>query len=178
LSAQLQSLKDTAPEAIFLPGYYTDAGNIARQARKLGITVPFLGGDGWDSTKLVEIGGDAIEGSYYANHYSFEETRPAVQEFVKKFQAKYGTVPDGLSALGYDAALVLFDAMDRAKSLEGPDLAEAIAETKNFPAVTGVITLDKNRNPMKSAVMLVVKNGKPHYAATILPPTEPLPEVK
>jgi len=178
LSAQLQSLKDTNPESIFLPGYYTDAGNIARQARKLGITVPFLGGDGWDSDKLTEIGGDAIEGSYYANHYSFEETRPAVQEFVKKFQTKYGAVPDGLAALGYDAALVLFDAMERAKSLDGPDLAEAIAETKNFPAVTGMITLDKNRNPVKSAVVLQVKNGKPHYFATVLPPTEPLPQVK
>ena len=178
LSAQLQSLKDTNPESIFLPGYYTDAGNIARQARKLGITVPFLGGDGWDSDKLTEIGGDAIEGSYYANHYSFEETRPAVQEFVKKFQQKYGAVPDGLAALGYDAALVLFDAMERAKSLDGPDLAEAIAETKNFPAVTGMITLDKNRNPVKSAVVLQVKNGKPHYFATVLPPTEPLPQVK
>jgi branched-chain amino acid transport system substrate-binding protein len=178
LSAQLQSLKDTAPEAIFLPGYYTDAGNIARQARKLGITVPLLGGDGWDSEKLTEIGGDAIEGSYYANHYSFEDTRPAVQNFVHKFKARYGEVPDGLAALGYDAALVLFDAMDRAKSLDGGDLAEAIAETKGFPAVTGIITLDKNRNPVKSAVMLKVKNGKPHYEATVDPPTEPLPEIK
>ena len=177
LSAQLQSLKDTNPEAIFLPGYYTDAGNIARQARKLGITVPLLGGDGWDSEKLAEIGGDAIEGSYYANHYSFEETRPAVQEFVSKYKAKYGTVPDGLAALGYDAALVLFDAMDHAKSLDGPDLAEAIAATSKFPAVTGVITLDANRNPVKSAVVLKMQGGRPHYEATILPPTEPLPDV-
>lgn len=177
LSAQLQSLKDTNPEAIFLPGYYTDAGNIARQARKLGITVPLLGGDGWDSEKLVEIGGDAIEGSYYANHYSFEETRPAVQEFVSKYKARYGSVPDGLAALGYDAALVLFDAMEHAKSLDGPDLAAAIAETKSFPAVTGVITLNENRDPVKSAVVLKIKNGKPHYEATILPPTSPLPPV-
>ena len=178
LSAQLQSLKDTQPEAIFLPGYYTDAGNISRQARKLGITVPLLGGDGWDSEKLTEIGGDAIEGSYYSNHYSFEETRPAVQQFVHKFQQRFGTVPDGLAALGYDAALVLFDAMERAKSLDGPDLAAAIAETKNFPAVTGTITLDKNRDPVKSAVVLEVVHGKPHYVATILPPTEPLPAIQ
>lgn len=177
LSAQLQSLKDTNPEAIFLPGYYTDAGNIARQARKLGIRVPLLGGDGWDSGKLVEIGGEAIEGSYYSNHYSFEETRPAVQTFVAAYQAEYGAIPDGLAALGYDAALVLFDAMERAKSLDGPDLAEAIADTENFPAVTGMITLDKNRNPVKSAVILKVENGQPTYAATIEPPTEPLPNV-
>jgi branched-chain amino acid transport system substrate-binding protein len=177
LSAQLQSIKDSDPQAIFSPGYYTDAGNIARQARKLGITVPLLGGDGWDSEKLTEIGGEAIEGSYYANHYSFEETRPIVQTFVKRFQARYGGVPDGLAALGYDAAIVLFDAMKRAKSLDGNDLAAAIAETKSFPGVTGTITLDKNRNPVKSAVMLVVRNGAPHYDATILPPTEPLPEI-
>ena len=181
LSAQLQSLKDTGPEAIFLPGYYTDAGNIARQARKLGITVPFLGGDGWDSEKLVEIGGDAIEGSYYANHYSAEETRPAIQAFVGKFKAKYGAVPDGLAALAYDAALVLFDAMDRVtvkkRAIDSTELAEAIAATKGFPAVTGTITLDKNRNPLKSAVVLKIAGGKPRYAATILPPTQPLPDV-
>jgi branched-chain amino acid transport system substrate-binding protein len=176
LSAQLQSLKDTDPQAIFLPGYYTDAGNIARQARKLGITVPLLGGDGWDSEKLTEIGGDAIEGSYYANHYAFEEQRPAVQDFVARFKARYGTIPDGLAALGYDAAEVLFDAMDRARSLDGGDLAEAIAETKNFPGVTGAITLDAHRNPVKSAVVQVVRGGMPRYAATIEPPNAPLPE--
>jgi branched-chain amino acid transport system substrate-binding protein len=174
LSAQLQSLKDTNPEAIFLPGYYTDAGNIIRQARKLGITVPFLGGDGWDSTKLVEIGGDAVEGSYYSNHYSQEDTRPAVKNFIARYKARYsGTTPDALAALGYDAALVLFDAMDRAKSLDGTDLAAAIAATKDFPGVTGSITLDAHRNPVKSAVMLEVKCGAPHYAATIVPPGQP-----
>jgi branched-chain amino acid transport system substrate-binding protein len=162
LAAQLQSLKDTSPEAIFVPGYYTDAGNIAIQARKIGITVPLLGGDGWDSEKLAEIGGQAMEGNYYSNHYSFEETRPAVQEFVAKFKARWGSVPDGLAALGYDAGNVLFAAMERAKSLESPDLAPEIAATKDFPAVTGVITLDENRNPVKSAVMLVMKNGQPH----------------
>jgi branched-chain amino acid transport system substrate-binding protein len=175
LSAQLQSLKDTNPEAIFLPGYYTDAGNIARQARKLGITVPLLGGDGWDSDKLTEIGGEAIEGSYYANHYSFEETRPAVQSFVHKYKDRYGAVPDGLAALGYDAAEVLFDAMDRSKSLDGDELARVIAETKNFPGVTGKITLDANRNPVKSAVVLDVHCGVPRYVATVVPPGEPAP---
>jgi branched-chain amino acid transport system substrate-binding protein len=177
VSAQLQSIKDTRPEAIFLPGYYTDAGNISHQVRKLGITVPLLGGDGWDSEKLTEIGGRDIEGSYYANHYSFEEDRPAVREFVSRYKARYGSVPDGLAALGYDAALVLFDAMERAPTLDGADLAAAIAATKDFPAVTGKITLDENRNPVKSAVMLKIVNGKPHYEATIEPPTGPLPPV-
>jgi branched-chain amino acid transport system substrate-binding protein len=176
LSAQLQSLKDTNPEAIFVPGYYNDAGNIAVQARKLGITVPLLGGDGWDSEELAAIGGQSMEGNYYSNHYSFEEMRPAVQEFVQKYKARWGGVPDGLAALGYDAANVLFAAMDRAKSLDSADLAQAIAQTRNFPGVTGTITLDKDRNPVKSAVVLVMKGGQPRYAATIDPPTEPLPE--
>ncbi len=175
LSAQLQSLKDSSPQAIFLPGSSTDAGNIARQARKLGITVPLFGGDGWDSEKLTEIGGDAIEGSYYSNHYSFEETRPAVQSFVGKFKEHYGVVPDGLAALGYDAAGVLFDAMDRSSSLDGKQLAAAIAATKDYPGVTGKITLDANRDPVKSAVVLVVRCGKPHYAATVAPPGEQAP---
>jgi len=177
LSAQLQSLKDTKPEAIFFPGYYTDAGNVSIQARKIGITVPFLGGDGWDSEKLAEIGGAAMEGNYYSNHYSFEEGRPAVKAFVDKYQARYHEIPDGLAALGYDAARVLFAAMDKVPSLDGTQLAAAIAETKQFDAVTGIITLDKDRNPVKSAVMLVMKNGERRYAATVEPATTPLPEV-
>ncbi len=180
LSAQLQSLKDTSPEAIFLPGYYTDAGNIAVQARKLGITVPLLGGDGWDSEKLAEIGGEAIEGAYYANHYSAEEKRPKSQEFVAKYKAKYDMVPDGLTALGYDAAALLIDAIQRTPKspvVDGNDLALALAATKNFPGVTGNITIDAEHNPVKSAVILQMKGGKPHYVATVVPSTEPLPPV-
>ena len=169
VSAQLQSIKTSGAEAVFLPGYYTDVGNIVRQARKLGITAPFLGGDGWDSTKLAEIGGDAIEGSYYSNHYSFDEARPEVQEFVSKYQKKWGDTPDGLAALGYDAARVLFAAMDRAPSLSGKDLAAAIAATKDFPGVTGKITLDSNRDAQKQAVVVQMKGGKPRYVATVVP---------
>lgn len=169
-SAQLTSIRNTSPEGIFVPGYYTDVGNIALQARKLGITVPLLGGDGWDSAKLGEIAGQAIEGSYYSNHYSPDENRPAVQEFVKKYQAEYGQVPDGLAALGYDAAKILFDAMNRAPSLSGDDIARALAATRNFPAVTGVISIDAERNAKKPAVIVQMKGGKPVYVATIEPP--------
>lgn len=174
LSAQLQTLKDSSPEAIFLPGYYNDAGNYSIQARKIGITVPLLGGDGWDSAKLAEIGGAAMEGNYYLSHYAFDEDNPAVRGFVAKFQAHYGATPDSLAALGYDAANVLFAAMDRAKSLDPDDLARAIAATKDFPAVTGKITLDDNRNPVKSGVMVVVKGGQPRYVERIEPLTGPL----
>ncbi len=169
LSAQLQSLKDSNLQAIFLPGYYTDAGNYSIQARKIGITVPILGGDGWDSPKLAELGGPAMEGNYYATHYAFDEDLPAVRGFVATFKAHYGAGPDALDALGYDAANVLFAAMDRATSLGGAELARAIAGTKDFAGVTGRITLDEGRNPVKSAVIIQVKNGQPHFVARVEP---------
>ncbi len=168
-SAQLTTLKGAKPEAIFMPGYYTDVGNIALQARKLGVTATLLGGDGWDSDKLTEIGGAAIEGAYYSNHYSHEEQRPEVQDFVKKYQARFNTVPDGLAAMGYDAARLLFDAMGRAPSIAGKDLSAALAATKGFHGVTGMITIDANRNASKPAVILQIKGGKPSYFATIAP---------
>jgi branched-chain amino acid transport system substrate-binding protein len=170
-SAQLTTIRSQNPDVIFIPGYYTEAGNIAIQARKLGITVPLLGGDGWDSEQLSAIGKDAIEGCYYSNHYAPDQPSEEVRTFVEKYRAEYsGQTPDGLAALGYDAALVLADAMKRAKSLGGRDLARAIAETKDFRGVTGVITIDENRDASKSAVIVQVKNGKPVYVATIEPP--------
>lgn len=168
-SGLLTSIRDTKPEAIFIPGYYTDVGNIAIQARKLGITAPLLGGDGWDSSKLAEIGGKAIEGDYYANHYSHEDPRPEVQEFVTKYKAKHGQVPDGLAALGYDAARMLFAAMDKAPSWDGKTLAAHIAQTKDFAGVTGKISMDAERNPTKSAVVVQMKAGIPTYVTTIAP---------
>jgi branched-chain amino acid transport system substrate-binding protein len=168
-SAQLTTLRAANPQAIFIPGYYTDVGNIALQARKLGLNATLLGGDGWDSAKLAEIGGAAIDGAYYSNHYSHEEQRPEVQTFVQKYKAKYGQVPDGLAALGYDAANLLFDAMKRSPSLGGKDLAKAIADTKDFHAVTGVISMDQDRNAKKPAVVLQMKGGQPTYVATIQP---------
>jgi branched-chain amino acid transport system substrate-binding protein len=171
-SAQLTTIRGTNPELILVPGYYTDAGNIAIQVRKLGITVPLLGGDGWDSTQLAAIGKDAIEGSYYSNHYSFQENRPEVQNFVDKYKADYGRVPDGLAALGYDAARLLFDAMNRASSLDGNTLAAAIAATKGFNGVTGSITIDANRDARKSAVIVQMKGGMPVFVTKIEPPPQ------
>jgi branched-chain amino acid transport system substrate-binding protein len=169
-SAQLNKIKAAAPEAIYIPGYYTEGGNIALQARKLGITVPLVGSDGWDSPKLAEIAKDAIEGCYYSNHYSEEEQRPEVKEFVKKFTEKNPGYPaDGLAALGYDAAKLLCDAMNRAASLSGKDIAAALAATKDFKGVTGSITIDKDRNARKAAVMLEMKAGKPHYISSVPP---------
>lgn len=167
--AQLTQLKSLKPEAIYVPGYYTEAGTIARQARELGITVPLMGGDGWDSPKLTEIGGQAIEGSYLSNHYSVDDPSPAIQKFVGDYKARFGATPDALAALGYDAAKVLADAFKRAGTTEGPKVRDAIAATKGFVGVTGSITIDEKRNAVKPAVVLKVVNGKFQYVETIAP---------
>jgi branched-chain amino acid transport system substrate-binding protein len=168
--AQLTAIKAANPEAIFVPGYYSEVGTIARQARELGIRVPFLGGDGWDSPKLIEGAGNALEGSYFSNHYSHESTDPAVQGFVRKFKQRYnGQVPDALAALGYDAANILFDAIQRAGSTDPSKIRDALAQTKDFPGVTGKITIDSDRNAVKPAVILQVRGKEFKYVQTIQP---------
>jgi len=168
-SAQLTTIRQAAPDVLLVPGYYTDAGNIALQARKLGLATPLLGGDGWESPQLVAIGRDAVEGSYYSCHYAYQENRPEVVKFVQAYEAEYREKPDSLGALGYDSARLLFDAMQRAPSWEGTALAKAIAETKDFVGVTGRITIDPERNAKKSAVIVQMKGGVPVAVATIEP---------
>ena len=168
-SAQLTSIKSRNPQAIFLPGYYTEVGLVARQARKLGLNIPMMGGDGWDSPKLVEIGGEAVNGSYYSNHFSVADPSPAIQKFVGDYKARYGVIPDALAGLAFDAAYILFDAIRRANTTEPAKVRDAIAATKDYPGVTGRITLDKDRNAIKPAVVLQVKDGKLEYVETITP---------
>lgn len=167
ISSQLQQIKTSGADVVFLPGYYSDAATIIRKAKESGIKATFLGGDGWDSEELGKIAGDALDGNYYANHYSPLEERPEVKNFVTKYKAEYSAEADGLAALGYDAALVLFDAMERAPSLKGPDLRAAIAATKNFTGVTGTFSIDDKRNAKKSAVIIEIKGGKQQIAARI-----------
>ncbi len=167
--AQLTSIRGAKPDAIFVPGYYTQAGLIARQAKELGLKVPLMGGDGWDSPKLFEIGGKALEGSYISNHYSPDNSSEIVQSFIKKFKDAYGVIPDGLAAQGYDAALVLFDSIKRANSTESKALRDAIAATKDFQGVTGKITLDENRNASKAAVVLKVDGGAFKFVSSVDP---------
>jgi branched-chain amino acid transport system substrate-binding protein len=168
--AQLTAIKAANPDAIFVPGYYTEAGLVARQARDLGITVPLFGGDGWEAPQLIEIGGAALENTYYSTHYSPERDLTEVQNFVKKYRAKYNNeIPDAMAALGYDSAMVLVDAMKRAGTTESSKLRDAIAATKDFPGVTGKTTLDEKRNATKSAVIITVKDGKFKYVETINP---------
>lgn len=168
-SAQLTAIRASNPDVVFIPGYYTDVGNIAIQARKLGITTPLLGGDGWDSEKLGQIAGDSINGCYYSNHYSQQDPDPRVQEFIKKYKQRFNNTPDGLAALGYDAARILCQAIGRAGSTEGVAIAAELAKTKDFDGVTGKISIDAQRNAIKPAVILEMKNGVPTYVTTIKP---------
>lgn len=168
-SSQLTQIRAADPQVVFIPVYYAQIGNIAQQARQLGIKVPFVGADGWESGQLASLAAGALDGSFYSNHYSQESDAPKIKEFLAKYKAKYGEIPDSMAALGYDAASVLFAAMKTAPALDGKDLAAAIAKTRDFDGVTGKITLNENRDAVKPAVMLEIKDGKPTYVATIEP---------
>jgi len=144
--AQLTTIKSSKPEAIFIPGYYQDVGLIALQARELGVTAPLFGGDGWEAQDLVSIGGTAVEGTYFSTHFSPDENTPLVQDFVKKFKARYGVIPDTMAALGYDSAMLLADAIKRAGTTGGPSVRDALAATRDFPGISGRITIDEHRD--------------------------------
>jgi branched-chain amino acid transport system substrate-binding protein len=168
--AVLTKIKDTHPDAIYVPGYYTEVGLIARQARELGITCPLMGGDGWDSDKTYEIGRDAVNGCYFSNHYSPDEDRPAVKKFVATYEAKYnGKVPDAMAILGYDAMKLMADAITRAGSTAGRKIRDALATTKDFPGASGNITIDKNRNAQKPIVILKIVDDKPTFVSIVEP---------
>jgi branched-chain amino acid transport system substrate-binding protein len=187
--AQLTTIKAAKPDAIYVPGYYTEAGLIARQARELGITVPLLGGDGWESEQLLQIGGEALNGSYYSNHFAVDNPEPRLQEFLQKYRAKFGGDPDAIGGLAYDAARVLFASLEKlhqqdpqtfaalGSSKAGTDarkeatrkLRDIIATTTDYPGVTGTITLDENRNPSKAAVVLAIRGGQKVFDASVAP---------
>lgn len=168
-SAQLAAIKAADVQFVFLPGYYTDVVNIAVQARQQGIRVPFIGTDGWASDQLKNAG-HALDGCYFSDHYAKQDDRPAVKQFQAAYaKANDGEVPDSMAACGYDAAVLLFDAMGRAKSLDGPALAAAINSTKNFKGVTGTITIDANRNAKKGMVIQVVKDGAYSFYSRVEP---------
>ena len=152
-----------------MPGYYTEAGLIAKQARSLGIKIPLLGGDGWDSPKLTEIGGSALDGCYFSTHFSVQDQNPRVQDFVKKYQAKFHALPDGMAPLGYDAMMILGQAINTAGSTDGAKMRDALASVKNYPGVTGNITINEKRNATKAAVVLEVENNQTKFVATVPP---------
>ena len=168
--AQLTAIKSKNPEAIFIPGYYTDVGLIAIQAREIGITIPLIGGDGWESEKLTEgKAKDALEGCYFSTHVSTANPDPQVQNFIKKYKEKYNIMPDAMSFLAYDAGMILFDAIKRAGSTEPDKIRDALAKTKDFQGVTGKISINDQRNAVKPAVILEIKNGNFEYKETVEP---------
>jgi branched-chain amino acid transport system substrate-binding protein len=169
-NAQLTAIKAAGVEGIFVPGYYTEAALVCRQARELDMNMPLFGGDGWEAPELIKIGGAAVEGCYYSTHYSPQVDTPAVKAFVAKFQARYdGEIPDAMAALGYDSAEVMADAIRRAGSTDGPAVRDALAATKGFEGVTGVTTMDKHRDATKAAVVIMVKDGKFKYVESVAP---------
>ena len=175
---QLDLIRSAAPDVIYVPGYYGNVAIIAKQARQIGITQPLLGGDGWDAPELWELGGDALNGSYISNHYSADDPSAAIQAFVREYKQRYGNLlPDAHAALAYDATRVLADAIARAGTTDGPRLRDALAQTRTFPGVTGLITINDERNAVKPAVVLKLQDGKYVYQETIQPELAATPAV-
>ncbi|EDY15864.1 Extracellular ligand-binding receptor [Chthoniobacter flavus Ellin428] len=167
---QLTAIKAANPDGVFVPGYYTDVALICIQAKEVGLNVPFYGGDGWESSKLTEIGKDAVEGEYFSTHYSPDAGGEKAKAFVEAYKKRYnGKAPDAMAALGYDSALILADAIKRAGGTEGDKIRDALAATKDFDAVTGKISINKQHDADKAAVIVQVKNGKFEYKETVKP---------
>ncbi|PTX91785.1 ABC transporter substrate-binding protein [Opitutus sp. ER46] len=168
--AQLTAVKATNPDVVFVPAYYTEAALIVRQARDLGLTMPFIGGDGWEDDQLMKTGGSAMNGCYYSTHFSAQNSDPAVVAFVAKYKARWGgELPGAFSALGYDSVYIIARAIERAGTTAGPKLRDAIAATKDLAGVTGVTTLDAQRNASKAASINVIKDGRITFLRTVAP---------
>lgn len=166
--ATLTTIKAQNPEIIYIPGYYEDVGKIVKQARELGITIPILGGDAWDSPRLAELGGaQALNNTYFTNFYSVEDKNPVSNSFVEAYQKEYGQVPDSMAAMGYDAARLLVDAIKRANSTDANKIREALAAMKNFPSVSGEMNLNESHDAVRGVVIIEMKDGKQVYKETI-----------
>ncbi|QEM67670.1 ABC transporter substrate-binding protein [Geobacter sp. FeAm09] len=159
-SAQLSKIKGAAPDVLFLPNYFNDVPLQVQQARKLGMTCKFIGSDGWDNQELIKMGGKDMEGTYFSNHYSPDVDRPASKKFIASYAKKYNTQVDAAAALTYDSVYLLVNAMEKAGKLDSKAIRDALAGTKNFDGVTGVITYNGSGDPIKGAVMIRVENGK------------------
>jgi branched-chain amino acid transport system substrate-binding protein len=169
---QLSTIQAAAPDVIYIPGYYGDVAVIAKQARMIGLNQPLLGADGWDAPELWQLGGDALNGSFITTHYSVDDPSPAIQKFVHEYKQRYGNLsPDAHAALAYDAMRVLADAISRAGTTDAKQLRDALAQTKDFSGVTGVISIDTNRNAVKPAVVLKLQDASYIYQETIQPQT-------
>jgi branched-chain amino acid transport system substrate-binding protein len=164
----LTAIKAQNPELLYIPGYYEDVGKIIKQARELGITVPILGGDAWDSPKLAELGGaQALNNTYFTNFYSVEDKNPVSNSFIEAYKKEYGQLPDSMAAMGYDAANLLIDAIKRANSTESAKIREALSTTKNFKSVSGDMALNATHDAVRGVVIMEMKDGKQVYKETV-----------
>lgn len=167
-SAQLTNIKGSNPDVLVLPDYYSVVGVIADQARKIGITSQLMGGDGWDSPELVKIGGDAVEGAFFVNHYSPNDTDEAVQEFVNSYKEKYGQTPDAFAALSYSTLQLFEEAITKAGSTDGEAVKEALKNIEG-ETISGNIKFDENRNPQKSVSIIKIENGEAKLETKVNP---------
>lgn len=167
-SAQLTNIKGSNPDVLVLPDYYSVVGVIADQARKIGITSQLMGGDGWDSPELVKIGGDAVEGAFFVNHYSPNDTDEAVQEFVNSYKEKYGQTPDAFAALSYSTLQLFEEAITKAGSTDGEAVKEALKNIEG-ETISGNIKFDENRNPQKSVSIIKIENGEAKLETEVNP---------
>ena len=166
--ATLTKIKGANADVIFIPAYYEEVGKIVKQARELGINSPMLGTDGWDDAKVVDIAGaDALNNTFFSTHYSEQDSE--VQGFVEAFKAEYNKAPNVFAALGYDAGKMLVDAIKRAGSDDAEKIRQALEETKDLQVGTGMISIDKNHDPIKSAVIIEMKNGIKTMKEKIMP---------
>ncbi|MCB2355591.1 ABC transporter substrate-binding protein [Clostridium estertheticum] len=166
--AQLTKMQPTKPDVVLLPDYYGTVGNIAKQARAIGITVPLLGGDGWDSAELFKVGGTAVNGCYLSDHYSADDTAPLVVAFQKEYKAKYNLNADAMAVLNYDAAKIMVEAIKTAGKTDGPSIKAALAKT-NLEVVSGKVSFNENRDAIKGAVILKVDGGKFNFVKKLVP---------
>ncbi len=168
--AVLTKIKATNPEIIYVPGYYEEVGKIIKQARELGITVPIVGGDGWDSPKLPEIAGtEALNNTFFTNHYSPDADSAESKAFVAAFEKEYNQKPDAPAVLGYDALKLMVDAIKRAGAADPAKVSKALAETKSFNAVTGALALNDKHDAVKSVTIIKFQDGKQAYCSTVNP---------
>lgn len=168
----LEKLGASRPDVIFLPGYYREAGLLVRQARAKGIEATFIGGDGWDSRTLYEIGGLSMVGTFFSSHFTADDTDPSVVAFAESYRLLFGAVPDGFAASGYDAARIMLDALARSPTLDGPSVRAALAETRDFPGVTGRITFDEQRDAIKPIVIIKIEEGGRYAVQSRIRPEE------
>jgi branched-chain amino acid transport system substrate-binding protein len=166
----LSKIKPLEPDVIFIPSYYQEAGLIATQARQQGMQQTLIGGDGWDSPQLIQIGGQAVEHCFFVTHSCSTAQEPVMQKFAQAYQAKYGREPDALAALAYDALYIVVDAIRRAGGAAEPRaIRDAVAQTKDLQGATGTITIDAQRNARKAAYALLIEGGNTIFYKKIEP---------